>query len=239
MEAIRVKAASVKSLAIGWAAGSVNVVVVDGVEEEDIEFWETSGRSLLEGQRMRWSMDGGTLRIDYGRWIGCFAFTRKDLEVRIPRTIASSLDEVRIDGSSGCYRLAGIRCNAMSFRVASGKVDVEDVAARSLHVDIASGTLSAMGRFTSNLKVRVASGEARVFCAGTCPREIDVDAASGKVRLALPVSDGFAARVTKASGKFTSGFSLERQGNVYRYGDGSAKIGVRMASGSVALDCVG
>lgn len=239
MDVIRVEAASVRSLAIGWAAGSVNVAVVDGTEGDAVEFWETSARDLSEGQRMRWSMEGGTLKINYGRWIGGFIFTRKDLEVRIPRAVASSLDEVRIDGSSGNYRVAGVGCDSLSFKIASGKADVEDVAAHNLHIDIASGLLSAVGRFDSSVKVRVASGEVRVFCAGACPRAADVDTASGLVRLALPASDGFTAHVTKASGKFTSGFSLERQGSAYRYGDGSARIGIRMASGTVALDCVG
>lgn len=239
MDIFRVDAASAKSLTVRWAAGSVNVSVTEGADEDAVEFWETSERDLSEGQRMRWSTEGDALKIDYGRWLGGFMFTRKDLNVRIPRAIASSLNQVRIDGSSGSYRVEGIGCNVLSFKIASGKANVEDVAAQSLHVDLASGALSAMGRFAAGVKLRVASGETRVFCVGTCPREVDVDAASGKVRLALPKSDGFTVRLTKASGKFASGFPLEQQGNVYRYGDGSARIGVRLASGSMALDCVG
>lgn len=239
MDVVKLEAASVKNVAIRWATGSVSVTVVDGAEGDAVEFWETSTRGLSESQRMHWSVEGGTLKIDYGRWIGGFLFTCKDLEVRIPRVIASSLNEVRIDGSSGRYRVAGIGCEALGFKIASGKADVEDVTAQNLHVDIASGSLSAVGRFDANVKVRAASGEARVFCAEVCPRTVDVDATSGIVRLALPASDGFTVRVTKASGKFTSGFPLKGQGGALRYGDGSAKIDVRLASGSVALDCVG
>lgn len=234
-----VDAASITGLMIKWAAGSVNVVAVDDAEARVIELIETAPRPLSESQQMQWRMVCGMLEIDFGSWLECLLVGRKDLEVRIPRAYASRFGLVSIEGSSGMYQVRGVGCDMMKLKLASGKIDVDQAVAHNLHIDVASGCVSAVGRFDSSVQARVASGEAWVLCDGVCPLSIDADIASGSVRVGIPASSGFLAHVTKASGTFKSGFPLERAGSGYRHGDGSASVSARLASGTFALDSVG
>lgn len=239
MADVRVQAAGITGLEIKWASGAVDVVVVDDGTCDAIELTETASRPLFEGQHMRWRIVGGTLEIDYGSWLECMMVWRKDLEVRIPRAYASAFERVTIDGASGSYRVRGVGCGTLRLKLASGKIDVQQVAAHALSVDVASGQVSASGRFEDSVAVHAASGKAWIACDGLCPRTIDTTIASGDVHVALPATAGFTARITKASGRFSSGFPLEQSGGAYRHGDGSARITARMASGSFALDSVG
>lgn len=234
-----VEAAGITGLMIKWASGSVNVVAVDDAEAHVIELIETAPRPLSESQQMRWRVVGSILEVEFGSWFECFLLGRKDLEVRIPRAYASRFELVSIEGSSGMYQLRDVGCGMMKLKLASGKIDVDRAAARDLRIDVASGCVSAVGRFDGSARVHVASGEAWVLCDSVCPLSIDADIASGSVRVGIPASSGFLAHITKASGTFKSGFPLERAGSGYRHGDGSASVSARLASGTFALDSVG
>lgn len=239
MADVRVEAAGITGLTVRWASGSVDVAVIDDADAHAIELTETAPRPLGENQRMRWRVVGSTLEVDFGSWFECFLLGRKDLEVRIPRAFASAFERVSIEGSSGMYQVRDLGCGMMKLKLASGKIDVDRVAAHELCIDVASGCVSAAGRFDETVRANVASGEIGVLCDGACPRSVDADIASGIVRLGVPASSGFTARITKASGAFKSGFPLEQANGGYRHGDGSARVTARMASGTFALDSVG
>lgn len=229
-----VKAADVRSLAIEWGSGSVKVVPVD--EGDTIEVVETSPTGLNRGQQMRWSLSGGMLRIEYGSWFSCFGMGRKDLEVRIPQSCADQMETVDINGASGSYDVQGLTCERLDLDLASGQMDVRDMAAKTLQIDVASGDMSVAGRFSERVGVKTASGQARVTCDDVCPSTINADVASGFTSIAIPENEGFTARVDKASGTFSSAFQTMQQGSGYVYGDGSATVSVRLASGEVRLD---
>ena len=213
MGSANVDAASVKNLSVKWASGAVNIDVVD--EGDAIELVETAPRGMTKAQQMRWSVNGDTLSIDYGTWFSCFALGRKDLQVRIPKSCAQNLGAVEIDGASGDYDVNGLGCETLKLKLASGDVD---------------------GRFADRVDVRTASGQTRIVCREACPKAIDADIASGSVSVAVPESSGFTARIEKASGRFSSSFSLSQNGNVYTSGDGSASVNARLASGEFRID---
>ena len=108
-----VDAKSVRNLSVSWAAGSVDISVVDDGAGDVIELVETAPTGLTKAQQMRWSVSGGTLKVDYGSWWSCFALGQKRLEVRIPERYAQSLGAVTVDGASGYYRVAGIGCDTL------------------------------------------------------------------------------------------------------------------------------
>ena len=147
MADVSVEAAGITGLTIRWAAGSVDVVVIDDVGAHAIELTETAPRPLGETQRMRWRVVGSTLEVEFGSWFECFLLGRKDLEVRIPRAFASAFERVNVEGSSGLYQVRDIGCGTMKLKLASGRIDVDRVAARGLSIDVASGYVSAVGRF--------------------------------------------------------------------------------------------
>ena len=234
MGSANVDAASVKNLSVKWASGAVNIDVVD--EGDAIELVETAPRGMTKAQQMRWSVNGDTLSIDYGTWFSCFALGRKDLQVRIPKSYAQNLGAVEIDGASGDYDVNGLGCETLKLKLASGDVDGQNLQADELRVDVASGQLDVEGRFADRVDVRTASGQTRIVCREACPKTIDADIASGSVSVAVPESSGFTARIEKASGRFSSSFSLSQNGNVYTSGDGSASINARLASGEFRID---
>lgn len=137
-----VDAKSVRNLSVSWAAGSVDISVVDDGAGDVIELVETAPTGLTKAQQMRWSVSGGTLKVDYGSWWSCFALGQKRLEVRIPERYAQSLGAVTVDGASGYYRVAGIGCDTLRLKLASGEIDADGLAAAALDVDVASGQVS-------------------------------------------------------------------------------------------------
>ena len=233
MGSANVDAASVKNLSVKWASGAVSIDVVD--EGDAIELVETAPRGMTKAQQMRWSVNGDTLSIDYGTWFSCFARSRAACRCAsrkaTPRTWAPS-----IDGASGDYDVNGLGCETLKLKLASGDVDGQHLQADELRVDVASGQLDVEGRFADRVDVRTASGQTRIVCREACPKAIDADIASGSVSVAVPESSGFTARIEKASGRFSSSFSLSQNGNVYTSGDGSASINARLASGEFRID---
>ena len=129
-----VDAKSVRNLSVSWAAGSVDISVVDDGAGDVIELVETAPTGLTKAQQMRWSVSGGTLKVDYGSWWSCFALGQKRLEVRIPERYAQSLGAVTVDGASGYYRVAGIGCDTLRLKLASGEIDADGLAAAALDV---------------------------------------------------------------------------------------------------------
>lgn len=233
MGSARVDAADVENLSIAWAAGSVDVTVTDG---DSVEIEESALRGLTKAQQMRWSVTGGTLKIDYGSWFSCFSLDRKDLQVRIPRSCAERLGLVDVDGASGHYAVDGLTCDSLRLSLASGEMDVTNVKAADLSLDVASGQADIAGDFPGKVRLKTASGQTRIASEGSCPQQLDADVASGFVGIELPADAGFAARVDKASGSFTCGFPLMQEGDRIVCGDGSAAFGIHIASGEFRID---
>ena len=153
-----VDAKSERNLSVSWAAGSVDISVVDDGAGDVIELVETAPTGLTKAQQMRWSVSGGTLKVDYGSWWSCFALGQKRLEVRIPERYAQSLGAVTVDGASGYYRVAGIGCDTLRLKLASGEIDADGLAAAALDVDVASGQVRAEGTSEEIVPARCFTG---------------------------------------------------------------------------------
>lgn len=229
-----VAASDVKNIEIDWAAGSVQMHVVES-DSDEIELIET-GNGITKGREMRWKVSGDTLFVDYGGWFSCFSWGSKSLEVRVPQKYASALGTVSIDGASGYYNVTGIGCSKLDVDLASGELEANDVSAGELNIDVASGKAYANGIVSDTLKVHAASGRIEVVCNDVCPRTVDADMASGTIAVSIPDNDGFTAYVDKASGSFESQFeTIQRGDGTYVHKNGGATIDVDMASGKFIL----
>ena len=144
-----VAASDVENIEVDWAAGSVQMHVVDTASDE-IELIET-GDGITKGREMRWKVSGNTLYIDYGGWFTCFSWGHKSLEIRVPPKYASSLGTVDIDGASGYYNVTGIGCDRLDVDLASGEFEANEFAVRELAIDVASGKSYANGEVTDTL----------------------------------------------------------------------------------------
>ena len=231
-----VDAKSVRNLSVSWAAGSVDITVVDDGAGDVIELVETAPTGLTKAQQMRWSVSGGTLKVDYGSWWSCFALGQKRLEVRIPERYAQSLGAVTVDGASGYYRVAGIGCDTLRLKLASGEIDADGLAAAALDGGRGRGPVHGGGPGAPRGGPQPATGQLDVVCQGAAPKQVSADLASGQVSVALPADTGFTAKVSKASGSFSSAFETVQQGGSYVHGDGSTAMHVNLASGDFRVE---
>lgn len=228
-----IAASDVKNIEIDWAAGSVQLHVVD-TDSDDIELIET-GSGLTKAQEMRWKVSGDTLFIDYGGWLSCFSWGSKELEIRVPQKHADSFGLVSIDGASGYYNVTGIGCDRLDVDLASGELAAASFVTGALDIDVASGKAHADGVVSDAIRAHAASGRIEIVGHTQCPRSIDADMASGTIAVSVPENDGFTAYVDKASGSFESQFEVSQRGNVYVYGNGAANFDIDMASGRFIL----
>lgn len=228
-----VDASGIKNIAINWAAGSVDVSVGEG---DRIQVAETSQGAISKGRSLRWTVDGNTLKVDYGSGMSCLGLSSKHLEVTLPRSLAGAMGSLDVEGATGVYRVEGITCDALQAHLASGKLDAHDVNAAQLSLEAASGMIDVQGDFADSVSIHVASGEANVTCAKACPKSISAEMATGKVTLAIPDNTGFSVKLDKLVGSFNSDFPLAQQGdNRSRYGNGAASFNFDIATGSLTL----
>lgn len=231
-----VDAKSVRNLSVSWAAGSVDISVVDDGAGDVIELVETAPTGLTKAQQMRWSVSGGTLKVDYGSWWSCFALGQKRLEVRIPERYAQSLGAVTVDGRVGYYRVAGIGCDTLRLKLASGEIDADGLAAAALDVDVASGQVRAEGTFSERVSAKTASGQLDVVCQGAAPKQVSADLASGPGERGPARRHGFTAKVSKASGSFSSAFETVQPGRLLRARRRLTAVHVNLASGDFRVE---
>lgn len=245
-----VAGANVQNIAIAWAAGSATVTVCDDAETNgEVVFTETG--SAVRSHPLRWTCENGTLYISYDSLkngiFGCSSFGSKQLEVKIPRSVAQALGRFELDVASGDYTVEGLACQTAKLGIASGTVEVSNVVIQNLKADIASGRVALTGDLADSLDLKMASGDANISTS-QCPKSGKLDIASGSVNVALPSQSVFELSYDALSGRIESDFPV-RTGTPYAgppnsngttvYGDVNAEFtghfDVDMASGNLAF----
>lgn len=175
-------------------------------------------------------------------------------DIKLHQCSVTTLDVDTASGTISAYELAAHSVNADT---ASGRVIVEgDV--RELDVDTASGSVTLTLTGTTNkisadtasgdiqvngevyeLDVNTASGDLTATLTGAS-RLIEMDTASGTARLSLSESiPGFTAKMDSLSGRVSiDGFTVTTHNHSYTYGDGSCRIDMDSASGSLYIQSV-
>lgn len=233
----------IEAISVSWAAGDVTVIVDDELAQDAIRVREQANPGFLGlmPPAMTCTVRRHTLAIDYGATMLNFLPNgSKSLTVALPSALAQQLKTVTIDGASGNYELIDITCATIDVNMASGKLFAHGLTVQDFDLDLASGTIDIEGRIEGNVDIDAASGTMQVTCREVCPKEIVIDAASGRYTLGLPQNDGFMARIEKLSGSVSIDFETKRQaGNddIYLYKDGGdCYIDVNLMSGSVAIE---
>ena len=175
--------------------------------------------------------------------------TSGDIEV----VQTGSADEVTLYSTSGDIVATLGDAAKVTADTTSGKVILaQNGAADALRAQSTSGSVSATlgrvgeGAFESTsgdidvsiaeagaAKLSSTSGDIRV--AVEAFEDLSVDTTSGSVTASLPVEPGFAGEVSTTSGSVDSAIALEKDGNTYRCGDGSARLRIHTTSGDVHL----
>ena len=110
----------VENLDIHWTSGSLTVEYYDGSE---ILVRETSPRSLSEDDKLRWWLDGTTLRIQFRkggfRWFS-FSSPEKALTVSLPKGLR--LVSADIQATSADVRLPDLAADRLNLQSTSGDI---------------------------------------------------------------------------------------------------------------------
>ena len=237
-------ASDVEMLAIDWTAGGVKVMVDDTRGKDQIRVYETArpGFIGLMPPVMECTLWHKTLTIDYGSvFLSFLPRGSKDLTVIVPSSLADHLKQLSIDGASGSYEVSDIKATAFDVNIASGKLTASNITVQELDLDMASGTVTIDGRIEDSVDMDFASGTVQLTCREVCPRDIDIDAASGRLNLAIPENDGFEVRVQKLSGSVAIDFETTRKSGsdeiyVYKNGTDGSSIDVDIMSGSIHIE---
>ena len=203
----------VKDLEINWVAGKVSIVTYNG---DDIVLSEESNRQISEKNRMRWQLDGNTLRVQYAK-SGLFRINNinKELTVKLPKSL--SLDDVNIT-------------------VVSASVDAEILDADKLKIVTVSGEAAVDCDRVNEVKADAVSG-GMVLRFERVPEKIESESVSGNVKIVLPEDAGFKVEFDSVSGSMNSAFSMDRKSDdEYVCGDERCEIDVDTVSGSLMLD---
>lgn len=214
----RVSDASIDSLDIDWVSGNVTVIPYDG---DDIVIREKSKGKIDEDNSLRYRISGSTLEINYFRQTTGFNFSTsashsKQLEIKVPRKLAESLDELNFDA-------------------VSADLNIKDLHIASLDVDTTSGNLLGKNIEAKYVSMGTVSGDMKVTYRN-CPKELNMDSTSGGCIISLPRGSDVTAELDSVSGDFSSEFNVHLNDDVYIIGDGGNEFSMSSVSGDFTIN---
>lgn len=211
--------ASINSIDIDWISGRVTVIPYDG---DDIVIREKTKGKIDEENCLRYRISGDTLEINYFRQTAEFNFTgsinySKQLEIKVPRALAKSLDELNFDA-------------------VSADLNIRDLHIASLDVDTTSGNLLGKNIEAKYVNMGTVSGDMKVTYT-SCPKELNMDSTSGDCTISLPKGSSVTAELDSVSGDFSSEFSTRyEEDDVYIIGSGECEFSVSTVSGDFVIN---
>lgn len=199
----------VTAIEIDWASGSVDVIYSD---MEEVTVAEITTEDLKDSEKVHWTLDGTTLKITYcAEKVGIHTTSigEKRLTVAIPDGVV--LDKLEINSASSQIT-ASVNAEKMDVNSASGNIRIHADSIGELDVDSASGDVTA---------------------TLTAFDAVDIDIASGDITFLLPENADFTAEIDAVSGTVDSELEMQKDGDKYICGEGTAKIEIDAVSGDV------
>lgn len=209
----------VENLDIHWISGHVNVEYHEGA---DIRVSETANRNLSDNDRVRWWLDGKTLRIQFqAPGLRLFSFSaEKTLTVSLPKDLslkavsidvtsadvsAENLisDELKLTSTSGNLTTGG-SVKKLSASATSGDIRFRsDAAMDAADLSATSGKISLVLEGAKSVSVNATSGD--VTLSSSAPVDnLSLHTTSGKITVSGAVSDG---KISSTSGSMDLAFT--------------------------------
>ncbi len=202
-------------LDVDWVGGQVNLEYSDGT---DFSFSEETDFDLEsnDNMKMRWYLDGATLRIKYAKsGAKLVENLKKTLTVKIPKT--ATLTELDVETVSANIN-SKLNAQTADFETVSGSISVtESVISSSLTFDSVSGEVK--------------------YSAATLPLKTEADSVSGNLEFSFPTAASFMIEFDSVSGALNAdnAFNGTRNGKYYTVNGGSTKIEADTTSGNLNL----
>ena len=214
---------AVRNLDIGWINGEVNFEYHKG---NTVELSETSRKTISEDMRMRWWLDGDTLRVRYAK--SGFRLSGWDQEKTLTVTLpeGTAFGAVDIDVTSGNVNIPSLQADTLDVDATSGTLTAAaeagtvkvgttsgDISLKltgetdSVTAEVTSGDISVEAEQAGTVRASATSG--RISVASPQIRDCETDSTSGDVNLAVGVSErvkitGTSAKVDAALDEFVS-----------------------------------
>lgn len=193
---------NVRNLEIVWVNGKVNL---EYHSEQRIDLRETSRQAIGDDMKLRWWLDGDTLRVQYAKSGFRLGWNQeKELTVILPKDI--SFGTVNISATSGDLNLPGLKAETVNLNVTSGDIQAEAEAKKAtanatsgdlaLHLagdaeEITAGTTSGSVRVEAGNagKIKATSTSGKVAVTAGQVGNCEAGATSGAVSVALSEAD--------------------------------------------------
>lgn len=242
---------AVEFIDISWPVGSVTVMTHSS---STVSFSEENVREPTEDMRLRYWLDGTTLRIRLcgsGQWR--LDDLKKALTVRVPENL--ELTGLNISGVSTAICLDAIRTKSADISTTSGSVRLTDcIVAEQMRFSSVSGKLDAQLAWPLNsFQSSTTSGACRIsapsvvffhaetvsgtvqLSADGIPGQLDISTISGNVGIALPKDASFTLAYYSISGDLSSTLPYTVEEGRYRFGSGKGTFGIVTVSGDVHI----
>lgn len=207
---------TVENLDIDWTSGKVNIEYHAG---SGVSVSETANRDTSEDEKLRWWLDGTTLRIKYAKpQLTIFNNLKKTLTVSLPEGIvlknvdidttsadigvpSMTADEIKFDTTSGDVN-AVITAKKLSASSTSGDLNVrQDSDINTAHFSSTSGTLAFTVPSAEKISMESTSGDISVTVPGTVG-DLNLDSTSGSIKPDIANTDK--AKFSSTSGDITA-----------------------------------
>ena len=210
------EAEGVRKVVVNWVNGSVELVQSAGKTLSVSE----SGSDLQEHQKLRWKLEGGTLKINYcksGLNVTDIAAEKKQLRLELPAGVELSVNTVSAPVSAESLELEKFEINTVSgavgigvstvggsfvFQSVSGALKAEVIDAGSVRLETVSGGMSVERTGASGeLKAESVSGAVSLKRVGA--EKIGVNTMSGNVSIGVAACWELKADAVSASIEIT------------------------------------
>ena len=188
----------VKNLELNWTSGNV-AIAYHG--DQTVEIAETANKAISEDQKLRWWLDGETLRIQFAKsGLRMNWNLDKKLTVTLPEGI--SLEEVKINVTSADVSIPDLKAEKLQFNATSGNAVIQAEAGkvesnqtsgdlrmtllgdvREIAMSSTSGNTLLEAEKVGKIKAGSTSGDLEINCGEN--EETDISSTSGAVRTNL------------------------------------------------------
>ena len=206
---------AVENLFVDWTCGEVNIVYHAG---EGVIISETSQKTISEDDKLRWWLDGTTLRVRYAKSGFRISFNlEKQLTVSLPE--GAVLKSADISATSGDLKIPYLAADDIRLDTTSGNISAV-IAAGKLAASSTSGDVEI--RQAADIEtVDLGSTSGSISCELGNVRKLAAKSTSGSVR----------AAVTGAADSVKIGST---SGNVYPEIASANKVEISSTSGCVS-----
>ena len=187
---------AVRNLDINWTSGQVTIAYHGG---NTVIISEKSAGAISKDRRMRWRMDGDTLRIEYqqpGFHLFSIFAPAKELTVTLPE--GRALGETSIRTASGDVTIPALQTDSLTIETASGDTRAA-VIARTIKGKMASGSMDLQAMNTAEeINLKAVSGSIMLEAAGTNGKTV-IETTSGEIRATAKAAGEFKVHSTSGN----------------------------------------